>query len=307
MKKLPIIIDCDPGTDDAAALMLLHKHKNLFDVKLISSCSGNLGIDVTTNNACFFAKNFFNNVPVSKGYGKPLVLTFEAEASDVHGVGGLGNYNITKQDYPILPNASHIEMSKILKESKEQITIISIGPMTNIALLLSEFPEVKSKIKQIYCMIGSIEGKGNIKPYAEFNAFYDPHAFKIVSESGIPLILNTMEVGKNTCLKKTAIEENFGNSACHQMLKDIILGLNEPDDPTIVRLFDANTALALIKPDLFDFIPCDVEVSTKKDSFGQCFCKKNPKAKNYYQVVKDFESTKKYILDELAQIQTNPK
>ena len=302
MKKLPIIIDCDPGTDDAAALMLLYKHKNLFDIKLISSCSGNLGIDVTTNNACFFAKNFFNNVPVSKGYGKPLEIKFKAEASIVHGVGGLGKYNITKQDYPILPNASHIEMSKILKESKEQITIVSLGPMTNIALLLSTFPDVKPKIKQIYCMIGSIEGIGNIKPYAEFNAFYDPHSFKIVAESGIPLILNTIEIGKNTCLNKKTIEESFGNSTNQQMLKDIILGLNEPDDPTIVRLFDANTALALINPDLYDFIPCDIEVSIKKEKLGQCFCKKNPKAKNYYQVVKDIEATKKYIINELAQV-----
>ena len=251
---------------------------------------------------CFFAKNFFDNVPVSKGYGKPLELSFEAEASDVHGVGGLGHYNITKQDYPILPNQSHIEMYNILKNSDEPITIIAFGPMTNIALLLSQFPEIKSKIKQIYCMIGSIEGKGNIKPYAEFNSFYDPHAFKFVSESGIPLVLDTIEVGKDTCIKKKVIEETFGDSECHKMIKDIVLGLNEPDDATIVRLFDANTTLALVNPDLYNFIPCDVSVSIDKKTLGQCFCTKNTNAQHFYQVVKDHEKTKKFILDELSQL-----
>ena len=303
MKKLPLIIDCDPGVDDAIALLLLYKHKEKFDIKLISSCSGNLGVDTTTNNACFFAKNFFDNVPVSKGYGKPLKTKFEAEASDVHGSSGLGNFKITKQDYPILPEPSHVEMFKILSESKEPVTIMALGPMTNIALLVSEYPEIKSKIKQIYCMIGSTSGKGNIKPFAEFNSFYDPHSFKIVSECGVPLILNTMEIGSNTFIKKDFVKETFGNSKMHKMIKQLILGLTEPDDATIARLFDANTSLALIKPNLFNLIPCEVTVSIEKDSFGQSFCIRKEDGNCLFQEEKNIEKTKKFLIDELKSIQ----
>lgn len=299
MKKIPLIIDCDPGIDDAIALLLLYKNKEKFDIKLISACSGNLDIETTTNNACFFAKNFFDNTPVAKGYGKPLKIKFEANASDVHGDSGLGNFKITKQDYPILQNLSHIEMFNILNNSDEPITIMSIGPMTNIALLISEYPEIKSKIKQIYCMIGAISGKGNIKPYAEFNAYYDPHAFKIVAESEIPLVLNTMEIGANTFVKKQFIKETFGDSQTHQMIKQLIGGLNEPDDETIARLFDANTSLALINPDLFNFIPCDIKVSIDSETLGQCFCIKNEHAKSYYQESKNIEIVKDYLIKQL--------
>lgn len=299
MKKIPLIVDCDPGIDDIVALLILYKHKNLFDIKLMSACSGNLDIDITTNNLRYFVKNFFDNTPVSKGYGKPLKLKFESDASFVHGKSGLGNFEIDNQDYPILPNQSHIEMFNILKSAKEPVTIMSIGPMTNIALLVSEFPEIKPKIKQIYCMIGSVNGDGNIKPYAEFNAYYDPHAFKIVSECGIPLVINPLELGVNTCLKKQPLLKEFGDSKNHSMIKQIVGGLTEPDDDTIVRLFDANTSLALIHPELFNFIPCDVTVSIDKNTMGQCFCKKNEKGLSLYQEPKDFETIKKYITEEL--------
>lgn len=299
MNKLPLIIDCDPGIDDAIALLLLHNHKDMFDIKLMTSCSGNLSIETTTNNLCFFAKHFLDSVPVAKGYGKPLKLTFETRASDVHGQGGLGNFTIDKQEYPILPELAHIEMYKILKNSEEPVTIMTLGPMTNIALLITEFPEIKTKIKQIHCMAGSINGKGNIKPYAEFNAYYDPHAFKIVVDSGIPFVLNPIEAGLNTCLKKENVKKSLKNTKYGKMIKDLILGLNEPGNPLIAYLFDANSSLALIHPNLYNLIPCKAKVSIEPDSLGQCFCLQKETSSCYYLEAKDIESVKDYLIDEL--------
>ena len=299
MNKLPLIIDCDPGIDDAVALLLLYKHKERFDIKLMSSCSGNLSINTTTNNLCFFAKHFFDNAPVASGYGKPLQLKFEAQASDVHGQGGLGNFSIDQQDYPILPDLAHIEMYKVLRDSDEPVTIMALGPMTNIALLLTDFPEIKSKIKQIHCMVGSVGGKGNIKPYAEFNAYYDPHAFKIVAESGVPFVMNPIEVGVNTCLEKKIIKKSFENTKFNKMLKDLVLGLNEPGNPLIVCLFDANSSLALIHPKLYNFIPCEAMVSIEQDSLGQCFCIQKEVSSCYYIEAKDIETVKDYLIEEL--------
>lgn len=299
MNKLPLIIDCDPGIDDAVALLLLYKHKERFDIKLMSSCSGNLSVSTTTNNLLFFAHNFFDDPPVAMGYGKPLKLTFEAQASDVHGQGGLGNFSIDKQEFPILPDLAHVEMYKILKDAEEPITIIALGPMTNIALLISEFPEIIPKIKQIHCMIGSVNGKGNIKPYAEFNAYYDPHAFKIVVESGVPFVMNPIEAGLNTCLEKKIIKKSFENTKFNNMLKDLILGLNEPGNPLIVYLFDANTSLALIHPKLYDLVPCEAMVSIEPDTLGQCFCIQKQVSSCYYLQAKDIESVKDCLIEEL--------
>ena len=177
MKRLPIIVDSDPGIDDALALLLLSKHQKNFNIKLLSATAGNNPIDTTANNLKFFAQKYFKNVPVAIGSKLPLIRQNIDYCEDVHGKSGLGTINVGKINYPVLEEESYIEMHKILKKSKEKITIIALGAMTNIAKLLINFPDIKSKIERIYAMIGSIEGKGNITQNAEFNAYFDAEAF----------------------------------------------------------------------------------------------------------------------------------
>ena len=238
MKKIPLIIDCDPGVDDTIALLLLSLKKDKYDIKLLSSCPGNLDINITTNNLQFFANNFFNVSTLSKGYEKPIARNFEPDAEFVHGKSGLGEIEIEKQNYAISNNISYEEMYNILKDSQEKITFLCLGPLTNIALLIKTYPQILNKIEKLYCMIGSINGIGNVTNYAEFNAYYDPEAFKIVAESNIPIVFNTIEVGLKCRLIKNKVENELVNSKNQLLLKSMIKGMTEPDDKNTVCLFD---------------------------------------------------------------------
>jgi len=301
MKKIPIIIDTDPGVDDALALMLLSLKKEKYDIKLLSSCAGNINIDTTTKNLKLFAKSFFDTTPLSKGYGKPISRTFEASADEVHGDLGLGDINIVEQEYDVCKNMSHIEMYNILQSSTEQITFICLGPLTNIALLITEYPQIINKIKQIYCMIGSIYGVGNIKPYAEFNAYYDPEAFEIVAKSNINLIFNTIEVGKTCRLSKDRITNEIGGTKWQEVAKAMIQEMYEPDDEHTICLFDPCSFLSLDNPNLFEYVNCDVAVNISNYP-GKCVLTENLASKNKYIVPKSEKEIEDYVISQLKQL-----
>lgn len=302
MKKIPIIVDCDPGVDDAIALALLSLKKHKYNIKLLSSCSGNLDINITTNNLQYFAKNFFNNTALSQGLGKPLVRNFEPDAEFVHGKSGLGEIELEKQDFPISDNPSHEKMFEILNNSSEQITFLCLGPLTNIALLIKTYPQIINKINKIYCMIGSINGIGNITEYAEFNAYYDPEAFKIVAESNIPLVFNTIEVGLKCRFNKNRVEKELANSNTQLTLKTMINGMTEPDDENTICLFDPCSFLSLDKPEFFNFINTDIEVFADNTTPGKSILTPNLAAKNVYIVPKDTKAIENYILSELKKL-----
>lgn len=298
MKKLPIIIDCDPGGDDAMTLLTLFKNKELFDIRYICSSAGNTPIDVTTNNVKFFASRFFNGVKVGRGVGKALKKVNPETAEDVFGVSGLGFYSIPQIDY-LCDEDGIAGMRDAIVKSEEKITIIALGPHTNIAKLLQDYPEVKENIAEIYTMIGSIEGIGNVKPYSEFNAYFDPDAFKIVADSGIKLTINPMELGHNSRLKKSSFIDRTYSSDVQEMITKIIDGMYEFRDPTLVSLFDVHSLLAILHPEFYDFINCDVNVTLDGVSDGQCFLPNNPSSKHRYQVLKDADSCNEFILKEL--------
>ena len=209
MDKRTLIIDTDPGIDDAVAFLILAKYKDNFDIKLFSSTAGNCSIDITTKNTQFFAEKYFNGVRVAKGMPDPLVRVQPRDASDVHSAGGLGNYQIPSVvNYPVEEDSVEA-MADVLRNAKDKVTLVTLGAMTNVARLMINYPELRCKIDKIYAMIGSIEGKGNIEPYAEFNAYFDPEALDIVAKAGIPMVVNPMELGVASVIKKSNIFHNI--------------------------------------------------------------------------------------------------
>ena len=176
---IPIIIDTDPGIDDIIAISAALHSKEL-DVRLITTIGGNVGIEHTTQNALDIVSYFHSNTPVAKGVDKPLINTLET-AEHVHGQNGIGNAQInTTLHNDILEEHAVISMRDTILNSEEPITLVPIGPLTNIGLLFSLFPETKKNIKQIVLMGGAAVG-GNATPVAEFNIFVDPHAAKLSS------------------------------------------------------------------------------------------------------------------------------
>lgn len=191
MKKIPVIIDCDPGHDDAIAIILALASDKL-DVRGITTVGGNQTIEKTTNNALRVLRFIDKDVPVAKGANMPMRRELEI-APSVHGDTGL--------DGPVLPepikepiDLSAVElMAKIIEESDEKVTLVPTGPLTNIAIFLLAYPHLKSKIDRISLMGGAAIG-GNWTAAAEFNILVDPEAADIVFKSGLPITMAGLDV-----------------------------------------------------------------------------------------------------------------
>lgn len=187
-----VIIDCDPGHDDMIALLIAIASKEL-DVIGITTSAGNQTQDKTLSNTLkilsFIGRT---KIPVARGCEKPILRNLII-ADYVHGVTGLDGADLGQPLFePVKDNAVEF-IKKTLEENKEKITLIVTGPMTNIGVLLSLYPQIKEKIECISFMGGACMG-GNITPRAEFNIYVDPEAAKIVFQSGIPLIMSGLDV-----------------------------------------------------------------------------------------------------------------
>lgn len=189
---LPIILDCDPGHDDAIALVLALASPEL-EVKAVTSSAGNQTPEKTLRNVLRMLTLLKrSDIPVAGGAVKPLMRDLII-ADNVHGETGL--------DGPALPepgfapqNCTAVElMAKVLRESPEPVTLVATGPQTNVALLLNSHPELHAKIARIVIMGGAM-GLGNWTPAAEFNIYVDPEAAEIVFQSGIPVVMAGLDV-----------------------------------------------------------------------------------------------------------------
>ena len=190
-KKIPVILDGDPGHDDAIAWTLARASKEL-EILAITTAAGNQTIEKTTYNALRICSLIGLQVPVAKGCPRPL-LTDPMNAPSVHGESGLDGPALPEPSFAVSDMGAVSLMAKILAESKEKVTIISTGPMTNTAALLLAHPELKEKIARISMMGGGL-AFGNWTPAAEFNILVDPEAAQIVFSSGVPILMAGLDV-----------------------------------------------------------------------------------------------------------------
>jgi len=189
---LPIILDCDPGHDDAIALVLALASPEL-EVKAVTSSAGNQTPDKTLRNVLRMLTLLKrSDIPVAGGAVKPLMRDLII-ADNVHGETGLDGPALPEPDFAP-QNCPAVElMAKVLRESPEPVTLVATGPQTNVALLLNSHPELHAKIARIVIMGGAM-GLGNWTPAAEFNIYVDPEAAEIVFQSGIPVVMAGLDV-----------------------------------------------------------------------------------------------------------------
>lgn len=190
-KKIPVILDGDPGHDDAIAWVLAHARSEL-DIRAVTTCCGNQTIEKTTYNALRVCALIGLHVPLAKGCAHPLVNDV-MNAPSVHGESGLDGPALPEPVFAPSELSAPDLMAHVLRESPEPVTIIATGPQTNVAALLLAYPELKSKIARISLMGGGI-ATGNWTPAAEFNILVDPEAAKIVFESGVPILMAGLDV-----------------------------------------------------------------------------------------------------------------
>lgn len=200
-----VILDCDPGHDDMIMLFMALASKEL-EVLGITTSAGNQTQDKTlTNTLKILSFIERTDIPVARGSEKPLLNPLVI-ADYVHGESGLDGADFGKiQMEPVKETAIEF-MRKTLMDSSEKVSLIVTGPMTNVALLLLTYPQVKEKIECISFMGGACFG-GNITPRSEFNIYVDPEAAKIVFNSNIPLIMSGLDVTYKAQLLEEDVEK----------------------------------------------------------------------------------------------------
>lgn len=268
-KPIPVILDGDPGHDDAIAWVLA-KSSPLLDIRACTSVCGNQTIEKTTYNALRICTLIGNHAPFGVGRPRPLVSA-PIIAPTVHGKSGLDGPDLPEPDFAPCGLDAPALMEKVIEESDEPVTLVPTGPLTNVAALLLSRPDLKKKIARISFMGGGI-AYGNWTPAAEFNILVDPEAAKVVFESGIPLIMAGLDVTE----KALVFPEDFeriravGNKVA-QVVADWLAffygfhrSLGYPGAP----VHDAVAVAALIKPQLLTFKNLYVQVETEGD-----FCK----------------------------------
>lgn len=262
-----IIMDTDPGIDDAAALTMAINNPNV-DLKLVTTVAGNVKVDKTTANALkiihFFGKN--DQIPVAAGAAEPLIKPFE-DAARIHGESGMEGYDFG-DDYgqPIQKTAVEALHDAIMKE--DQITLVPTGSYTNIALLFKEYPEVKSHIKQIVAMGGSLSG-GNMTSAAEFNVFTDPDAAHIMYSSGVPIVMVGLDVTLKALLTNDSLNQLKTMNESGEMLYGLISHYNDVSGGSKGRpMHDVNTIFYLLHPEAFTTRNLWVDVQTSGPAIG---------------------------------------
>ena len=208
-----VIIDCDVGVDDALALILAF-HSPELEVKAVTGVNGNVPLEtVFTNIQKVLSLIRPKHKPlIAKGADQPLKGQ-ALYAHSVHGKSGLGEAKIDlrkgKEWWKVFPGAAYELITKTAHEFPHQLTLIAIGPLTNIAIGLQKDIEGMKKLKEIVIMGGAVRTKGNVTPYAEFNIYVDPLAAKIVFGSGLPITLVPLDVTHQVCLTPSLIEERI--------------------------------------------------------------------------------------------------
>lgn len=207
MKKIPVIIDCDPGLDDVVALLMAGRNEKI-DLKAVTVVGGNQTLEKVGKNTLEVLSLADIYVAVGFGFRGPMVRELLV-AAEVHGEDGI--HGLVLPEPRLKSSELHAIdlMAEIVTSSEEKITLVAMGPLTNIAIFLRKFPELKGKIEKISLMGGAIKG-GNCTRSAEFNIYVDPEAADIVFKSGIPIIMSGLDITQKASVLPEDIEEIKG-------------------------------------------------------------------------------------------------
>ena len=274
MSRRKIIIDTDPGYDDTLAIVLASL-SNQFEILGITTVAGNQSIDKVTKNALNITSFLNISCPVAKGASEPLIRPLVV--ATVHGVTGLDNINFEPHNRKIHEkNAVNFIIDSCLNNDK--ITIVTIGPLTNIALALKLAPEIKSHIELISIMGGSASA-GNVTPAAEFNIYADPEAAHIVLSSGVKIKLNSLDTTNKTILNNEIIKrfekiESKSAKLFVDIHKSYAFLLNKYYDIKFGSMHDSVAIITLMDESIIKYKKAKVEVDLSHgSSYGRTNCK----------------------------------
>ena len=264
LEKIPVILDGDPGHDDAIAWVLANADKRLNILAVTTSC-GNQTIEKTTHNARQICTLIGLNAPIAKGAKKPMVRDV-LTAGNIHGESGLDGAVLPVPDRELSELCAADLIANAVKSSDKKVTIIATGPLTNIATFLLCYEELKDRIEQISLMGGGIY-TGNFSFAAEFNILVDPEAADIVFKSGIKIIMSGLDVTLKSLILPEDIKKirSINNKVSDVVAAwlDFFLIFHMEKGYKSAPVHDAVAVISVIHKDILDIKEMFVEIDTK--------------------------------------------
>jgi len=259
--SIPIVIDCDPGHDDAIAILLALASPEV-ELRGITTVAGNQTLEKTTRNALKVLELAGRtDVPVAAGAAAPLERTLRV-AAHVHGESGLDGPDLPEPETRPVEKPAADFLAELIEPG---VVLVPTGPLTNVALLLQRHPDVKKRLERIVWMGGAI-AEGNITPAAEFNAFVDPEAAAVVFASGIPVTMIGLDVTHMALFTREHADRLRGTGRAGRVvaeLSDFFQLFHErrygfAGSP----IHDALAVADVIDPTLVTRLACNVEIET---------------------------------------------
>ena len=270
-----IIIDCDPGIDDAMAILAALRSPEL-EVVGLTTVFGNADVDTCALNGLRLVElEGQDAIPVTKGCRQALVMPLESVGTHVHGLDGMGNTNQPLPHGKLDSRHAAEFIIDMVHAYPGEITLVPIGPLSNIGLALRLDPGIVPLVKEVVLMGGSIYAPGNISPVAEANIYHDPHAADLVYRAGWPVTMLGLDVTAKTVITPAFLERLYAvkNPAtqlleriqpCYQRFHDEVYGMQgafHVHDPSVVAY--------LLKPELYRCEQMPVYVETEGRCLGQ--------------------------------------
>lgn len=264
-----VVIDTDPGIDDAIAILFALAHPQL-DVAAITTVAGNIGIDTTTRNALRILALAERAVPVHAGASRPLARD-HADASAIHGRDGLGGVAFPAPVAPASDEAALEALVRLIGEAPEgTLDILALAPLTNIAMLIREAPQIARRIGRLIAMGGAVREPGNVGKRSEFNIAHDPEAAEIVFSAGLPLTLIPLDVTRKVradaaYLARLGALGTKQAIACRDLIAAYFIGTSGGESRP---LHDPCVPLLALRPDLFSVDPMRLCVDCSHGEFA---------------------------------------
>lgn len=261
-RSIPLLIDCDPGIDDALALAFALASPEV-DVYAVTTVAGNAPVDVTTHNALQLLHAFGRaDVPVAAGAVRALVRVGRHGLPSPHGENALGGVELGVGHGSALREHAVDRLADVLRTAEpHSVRVAAIGPLTNIALLLALHPDCADRIERLVVMGGST-GPGNITPTAEFNVWTDPEAAqRVLADSGLPVVLVGLDVTRRATAEECTLGGLQAASEQGALLAQMVLGYGDRNADGW-PLHDVLAVAAAIEPALVTTRPAHVEVDT---------------------------------------------
>ncbi|ACB85873.1 nucleoside hydrolase [Natranaerobius thermophilus] len=274
--RKPVILDTDPGMDDAIALFFLMGRQDILEPVAITTVFGNVSIDKTTHNAQKLLKFLdAEEVPVYRGASSPLIRD-RVSGEMIHGESGLGEVDFPEpeksSDATSTPAA--VAMAKEIMARPGEITVITVGPMTNLALALKLYPEIKEQIAEVIVMGGAM-GQGNRTASAEYNVFADPHSAQIVFESGLSVAMIGLDVTEQSKpgQKERQLLQKLDHPVATKTLEFMDFFKRQMKTDYDMAFHDPCAIAYAINPDIFTTRSMDVRIElTGTYTLGRTVC-----------------------------------